>query len=282
MLFEAVEQAQKWSLNARGLRSREVSIPGGTAHVYDGVGQGNAPTILVLHGINSTAAQYSRVLPGLLKVARRVIAPDLPGHGRTGVPADGLAPHTMEAGLLAVVDAVLEEPAVVFGNSMGGLAAVKLALSRPDRVRGLMLSSPGGAAVTSDELQAFLANFRLESRRDALAFVDKVHASPPWYRWLIANGTRRGFRRPEMQGFIGQVGLEHLVTREELQQLKMPVQLWWGKADSLMPEQHRQFYKDNLPSHAEVFEPEDFGHCPYLDRPEKLTKVIADFALKFA
>jgi len=98
----------------------------------------SALPVVLLHGLGATAAinWFAGIAP--LAKRRRVIALDLPGHGRT--PRYG---RFRLARVAEQVDALLDELGVegciVAGYSMGGVIAQLMARHRPDRVRGLVL-----------------------------------------------------------------------------------------------------------------------------------------------
>ena len=110
----------------------------GTAIRYRAVGAGaGGAAILMIHGAGGSSRQFVPVLNQL--PARRAIAIDLPGHGES----DGHVPSSLNAvsGLLVgLMDKLgLGQAAVVVAHSMGGLAALRLALAYPDRVDSLVL-----------------------------------------------------------------------------------------------------------------------------------------------
>jgi len=103
---------------------------------------GQGSPVLLLHCSAGSGGQWRR-LGTELASAHRVIAPDLPGYGRTGKcrcrVSSGLG-HDAEhlAGLLTDLD----EPAHVVGHSYGGAVALKLAMRHPALVRSLTLIEP--------------------------------------------------------------------------------------------------------------------------------------------
>jgi pimeloyl-ACP methyl ester carboxylesterase len=108
----------------------------GPAHVAE---WGSGPVRIVLvHGLGGSHLNWMRVAPQLTRYGR-VLAPDLPGFGRT--PAAG---HPTTVGGYAdfldrVIDQTCTEPVVLVGNSMGGLVALAEAARHPQRVAGLVL-----------------------------------------------------------------------------------------------------------------------------------------------
>jgi 2-succinyl-6-hydroxy-2,4-cyclohexadiene-1-carboxylate synthase len=149
---------------------------------------GNGFPLLLLHGFTG-GARTMWPLGRRLTPVRHVAAVDMPGHGRTGLPAD---PHLF--GFEHTVDALahlLEHrdhmPADVVGYSMGGRIALGLAVRHPGHVASLSLigASAGISDVversarrrSDDDLAEDLLDHGLE------LFVDRWMASPLWRTW---------------------------------------------------------------------------------------------------
>ena len=109
-------------------------------HVRDDEGTGTA--VVLLHGQPGTAADWSRVVPLLASDELRVITVDRPGYGATGGPARDWAGNA-EA-LIATLDDLAVDQAIVLGYSWAGGVALEAALSAPERVRGLVLMGSVG------------------------------------------------------------------------------------------------------------------------------------------
>jgi pimeloyl-ACP methyl ester carboxylesterase len=131
-------RAARWA----GVRSEWLTLGGTRAHVLRADGAEEGPPQLLVHGLGGTAANWLEVLPDL---ARRgpVVAPDLPGFGRTRPPRSQASRVRGNARFLkALLDRLELDRVVVHGNSMGGLLSVLLAELAPGRVAGLVLTSP--------------------------------------------------------------------------------------------------------------------------------------------
>lgn len=101
---------------------------------------GAGDPLLLIGGLGSDITLFGGVLAGLTK-QRKVVAFDNRGSGRSDKPD---APYTIElmaADAVGVLDSLAIEQADVLGVSMGGRIALELALSRPGRVRRLVLVS---------------------------------------------------------------------------------------------------------------------------------------------
>lgn len=265
-------------LNLRGFLSRHVLTKHGRVHVLDAKGRGSLPPLLVLHGFSAAAHYYDGVMLRMRPYVRRIVAPDLLGHGLSEMPRGGLSEEGMREALLHALDHVLDEPAIVFGNSMGGAAALKLAILRPEKVKGLFLVAPGGALMTQDEIRELVAKFDLRTHEDALAFVDRLFAKPHLMRQVLAWGTRGQFDRPGLRSLLDQMRPSDLLTPEELGAIQAPTQLIWGAADRVLHPSSLEFYRRHLPAHARLQVIEHYGHVPHMDYPEELHHRLLAFA----
>jgi len=201
------------------------------------------------------------------------------GHGFSDEFEEGASSEVVTTAYTETLEAVLDEPVLFFGNSLGGLAGIRMALRAPEMLRGLMLCSPGGAAEGDpEELETFVAQFRVGTYAEAKVFINKIHAKPVWYAPLLAPNLMSRLSRPTVKRLISEISQERLLTPVQLSELGIPTALVWGRSEALLPDRHRDFFKKNLPKHAVVIEPEGFGHCPYIDEPRALARVIVRWA----
>ncbi|GAB7524238.1 alpha/beta fold hydrolase [Paraburkholderia sp. 2C] len=109
---------------------------------YDEQGDADGWPAVLLHGFPYDIHAYDEVTPRLVAQGARVIAPYLRGYG----PTRFVAPATVRSGeqaalgadLLALLDALRIEKAVLGGYDWGGRAACVVAALYPSRVRGLV------------------------------------------------------------------------------------------------------------------------------------------------
>ena len=133
--------------------------------------------LVLLHGFMGRGSDWSAVLESdRFGLKRRVVAPDLPGHGVSlGLEADE---YTMDGAVARVLEAV-DAPADVVGYSMGGRLALHLAVTRPEGVRRLVLvSASPGLALASDRA----ARRVLDAERAAALEDDLPTFLEDWYQ----------------------------------------------------------------------------------------------------
>src|ERR687896_1947420 len=128
------------SLAASGFAERRAAVKGVRLRWFVG---GEGPPIVLVHGLGGAASNWIELAPALAH-DRRVLVPDLPGHGGSSpLPAaPNLEPFADRLGL--VLEREQASPAVVVGHSLGCVVALRLAMRRPDLVRGLVLVSAAG------------------------------------------------------------------------------------------------------------------------------------------
>ncbi|MFT3775220.1 MAG: alpha/beta fold hydrolase [Minicystis sp.] len=276
-MLALTNQLARTSLVLNGFLSRHVVTSGGRVHLLEARGRGELPPVVLLHGISSAGVHFFPLLHRLRGRVRYLVAPDMPAHGFSD-PPPVMRPEAMKDALIEAMDAAIAEPSVLFGNSMGGIAAVHYALARPERVRGLILCSPSGASMDEEQLRRFVRGFDFGTHGDALEFVDRLFARRNRMRHLFAWGVRRQFSDPRVRGLLSAIAPQDMLRPEQLSALRMPVLLLWGRDERILPREHYEFFRRHLPPHTRVEEPEGLGHAPYLDDVGKVARQILTFA----
>jgi pimeloyl-ACP methyl ester carboxylesterase len=264
-------------MNRRGMKSRWIDAAGLRVHVYDGAGGGTLPPMVLFHGLGSAGAAFARMTSRLRPHVSRIVIPELPGHGFSARDERPITPELLLDTTTAAVDAVLDEPAVVYGNSLGGALAIKYALRRPERVKALVLVSPAGAPLPDDEWRELVAAFDVPSPREALVFLRRLYHRPPWFLALIAREFPHVLAKPAVREILESATNVHAPSPDELGSLSMPVLFLWGRSEKLLPASALRYFRAHLPPHAVVEEPEGFGHTPQFEEPDRLADRILDF-----
>jgi pimeloyl-ACP methyl ester carboxylesterase len=255
-----------------GFEERLHEARGARIRVFERPGDG--PPILLLHGFGGAAWNFCEIAP--LLPGRRLIAPDLPGHGGS---APSLAPSI--AAFADAVASIVDEPVGVLGHSMGAVVALRLAERRPDLVRALLLAAPAGISSSSRlalvtlGLSGLVQPGRIAGRR-----VDRIARSPRLKRFVFG---RFEVANPELlsermvHGFLrgptihtdalgAGLALARDDPRRDLDRVACPALVVFGGRDRQVPLADGFEYARRL--HAPLRVIADCGHLLIGERPD--------------
>ena len=246
---------------------------------------GAGEPLVLIHGLGGAAANWLALAP-LLLAGRRLVVPDLPGHGASEpLPA---APN-----LDAYADRIallLEEPAAVVGHSLGGAIGLRLAIRRPELVSALVLA--GAAGISSGTRRARyglamtallkpgkrIAPYRRRVARSAalktLVFGHWGAADPPALPADVAESFLSGPARHTDTASAARA-LVHDDPRLDLEHVRCPVLLLWGARDNQLSIGDAFEYARRL--RAPVRAIADCGHLLIGERPEACADAIGAF-----
>jgi pimeloyl-ACP methyl ester carboxylesterase len=277
-LLASVQSTLRRTLVARGVSSSLARLGGQPVHYYALEKRGAGPPIVLIHGLAGSANGFYKLFFGLARRFRRVLAPDLPGHGFSPLPLHG--PNSVRAQvdvLVEFLEKVAAEPCVVVGNSLGGAMAMTLAAEQPARVRALVLVSPAGARFTREQLVELERAMDIRTVEEARRFTRRLFHRVPLSMHLFAAELRKMYGIPPVKAaFADAKELGHL-SPEVLAKIRTPTLLLWGGSDRLLPEQSVEYFRAHF-SAARVEVVPRFGHVPQMERPRELLSRILAFA----
>lgn len=264
-----------------GLSEERREVRGVSLRVFAG---GDGPPLLLLHGFGGAAWNFT-AMAGLL-AGRRLVVPDLPGHGgSSALPAPSLA------GFADVVAGLLDEPAAVFGHSMGGVVALRLAERHPELVRSLVLAAPAGIASSSriSTITIGLAGI-VQPGRIAGRGVTRVARSARLKRLVFAplEVSNADLLSPEtVHGFLrattmhtdalgAGLALARDDPRQSLHAVACPTLVLFGARDRQVPLQDGFEYARRLRAPLRVIA--DCGHLLIGERPDVCARAALDFS----
>ncbi len=277
------------------IEERQVDVGGlGTRYLTAGEG----PPLVLLHGDGHSARSWLWVIPALAR-RHKVYAPFLPGFGTSADPVD-CTPKFLAGFLREFLDALGIGQATLVGNSTGGLVALHLALSDPQRVATLVLVDSAGLG---REVNPALAMLTLPGVGEAAVNLTRTPLGAAQRVWLyVATQFWRSERVPKewlvehfgvpgVPGFleatvrVKQVMLSPLgqvdVVLDELPRLTMPTLVLWGANDLVVPVHHGRAAAARLP-HARLEVIPDCGHLPQLERPDRFVSALRRFLAEHA
>ena len=241
-----------------GWVAERLEVGGTTVHCRRSLAGDGVPVVHV-HGFAISGAY---LMPTARLLARRWVnvVPDLPGYGRSERRDHVLGIPDLAAELLAVLDRLGIERAVLVGNSMGCPISLEVAHAAPERVHRLVLASPAGG-VQNQPLPRALGQLAADLVRESPRMFPV--ALPDYLRFGPINGLRL-FRE-----------LTLFPSLERLVHTPVPTLVVLGRRDPLLPspERVREVVRQS-PVHVSVAVVDRAAHAVNFSHPVELAATI--------
>ncbi len=249
---------------------------------------GSGRPALCLHATGHDGKDFEPFAARMMGQGVKVVRADWPGHGASPMDKTGAAVSAQRYAEIAIAlaEKVSEkQPCIIIGNSIGGMAAIRVAALHPEKVRALVLANPGGLApldIVSRTAIAVLKRFFTAGARNAFWFRSAFAA---YYQLILPGPTMRCRRREIVAASADRAELiaqawssfsrPDADLREELARLRCPVLFAWAMNDRIVS------WKRSAPAiscfergQVERF---DGGHTAFLEDPD----AFADAFLRF-
>jgi pimeloyl-[acyl-carrier protein] methyl ester esterase len=233
---------------------------------------GSGEDVVLIHGWGMHGGVWSDVRDTLAE-RYRVHVVDLPGMGWS----KAISPYTLKR-LAEVIASELPDRAAVFGWSLGGQVAMRMALDHPQQVEKLVLvgATPrfvNGAGwqsgVASEVFNLFASQVAADYHDTMTRFLSLQAFGGESSRVLMRELRERFFARPVPDSAVLQDALRILLDsdlRGELPNLRQPTLLIHGNRDTLAPVDASRWMESHLP-HARLRVIEGASHAPFLSHP---------------
>ena len=247
------------------------------------VGDGEGTPLLLIHGFGGDISNWMLTQEALAS-GRRVIAFDLPGHGASSKTVKDGSLAGLASAVNTLLDALSISKAHVMGHSLGGGVAVTLLKNHTDKVASLSLLAPAGFEKAVN--MAFITGFTEADRNRAMQqeLEKLVHDKGLIGRKMVdsvmrarrLDGARDALRTIAAACFPnGEQGDD---LRPVLEAASIPVQLFWGEADEVLPVAGA----DNVPDSVEKHLFPGVGHLPQMEKASEVNKTTEAFLQKHA
>lgn len=243
---------------------------------------GRGAPLLILHGLFGSGDNW-RSVARLLADRHRVILCDLRNHGASG-HSPGMSYPEMAADLAETLDSLQLEAAHIAGHSMGGKAAMRLALERPQRVRSLTVVDivpkpylPHHNSVL--RALSALGSHAPNSRKEADGVLAR-HIDLPFVRAFLLKSVAPdtdGVYRWTLNAQAIQAGYEQISGWPELDAtFAGPVLFVHGSMSDYIVEGDLERARQWFPA-AELRDIAGAGHWVHADRRDQFCEVLAGF-----
>lgn len=244
---------------------------------------GTAPAMVFIHP-NRTSNRVWDFVVRASRLPNRMLLPSLRGHGDSDWPAEGYRLEDHRDDLIAVVEALTDQPVILVGQATGATLALMVAASRPERVRAVVAAQPAvgiAGAVNTLVRDQVLAQQRLvdrEAARQALPFAER------WRPEVVAHTLDHMLAEHPEGGFTWRYhGPGVCETEAELMRDLGPEIAWQGPTlvfggacSTVLPPEMAQRVASRLPG-ARLQSLPEANHRLSQDNPEGFARLLDDF-----
>ena len=250
---------------------------------------GTGAPVILIHGFADSAYCWHRNLGSLAEAGFRAIAFDLPGCGRSNLPAefpygvDDLAQLT-----LRLLDKLGIPQAHVMGASMGGGVALTLAVHHPERINRVVAVAP---VCYHPPFRPFVYLFRYKPIASIIEplvgpwladlALRHEYGDPTQLQPQVADQYRLESKRPEymracMRALRGFWNKSFTSTAERYSEIHSPLQLVWGARDNLIsPRRYGPRLAADTGANLTLIS--GAGHVVQMERSQEFNAVVIDF-----
>jgi len=251
---------------------------------YETAGEGES--FVMIHAGVADSRQWNKEFAHFAK-SYRVLRYDMRGYGKSE-PVDGEYSHLLD--LTAMLDYLgMDQPLIAMGCSMGGGLAMELALTRPSKVRalimvdagppGLELNVPTPAKFAEAEKAYQAGNLDLVAEIETQIWFDGTGRTAsqvdPSARRLVYEMNRKGLSH-DAKRLGKRLPDTQVPAVARLSELRIPVLVIVGAHDTPYIQAAADYMADKLPSARKVTV-DDAAHLPNMDHPDEFRRILATF-----
>ena len=245
--------------------------PDGVRLYHELHGDRHAAPLILLEGMGGDIPGWRRNIPVLARELR-VIAYDFRGNGNSDEPAGPLTMTTFVEDTLALLDSLGIDRAHIYGQSFGGMVAQELALTRPERVRTLILGcTHAGPKHAVRDHRSTVPKGEPWRAMYAPGFPDR-------HPEHVADDLRTGDAQPKHPegGRRQWEAMQDFDSLERLPSLRVPTLILHGSEDQAIDVGNAELLAERIPD-AELVVLEGAGHLYHSEQAAAADAAVLDF-----
>lgn len=270
------------------------NLPGRSAKLSDGYtwyqwsGPPDGPPVVMVHGFSTPSFMWMKNVDALANAGFHVLVYDLYGRGRSSRPDVVYDPDLFDRQLAELLtDQKVERPVNLVGLSMGGAISTIYTAKRPDKVASLSLVDPAGYPVVvpftgklvlvpglGEYLMAVIGDKSLVNGAGKALYNKSME---PELREMFKKQMRYyGFKRAILRTLRDFDFSNQAWAFEAVGKTKIPVLLFWGDQDQVIPYDRSDMVRAAIPQTKFVSVP-GAGHIPQYEKPEVVNPALIEF-----
>ncbi len=265
-----------------------IDLLGMQVHLRDEGPRNDKMPVILIHGTSASLHTWDGWTETLSK-DRRVIRFDLPAFGLTGPePNNNYTIENYAEFVVAVMDYLQIDNAVLAGNSLGGYIAWATAVIHPSRVHQLVLVDASGYPYESESVPIA---FRISQNPVASVLLEDFIPKS-----LVENSLKNVYGNPELVSEALVERYYQLSLREgnrsalserfkqtkpgalasRIPTIQVPTLILWGAKDKLIPLKHGERFNTEIPN-SQLLVFDELGHVPHEENPQRTVDAVLSF-----
>ena len=255
--------------------------------------------LILLHGFGASIGHWRKNMPVFAEAGYRVFALDLLGFGGSDKPALDYSLELWQELAWDFWQDQVKQPAIVIGNSIGGLLALMLLANFPEQMRGgVLLNCAGGLnhrpeelnlplrlimgaftqLVSSPQIGPFLFD-RIRQKNRIRSTLHQVYRNPEAVTDELVDLLYQPSCDPGAQKVFASILTAPAgpAPAELLPRIHQPLLVLWGENDPWTPISGAAIYRQPDMGNIGFIPIANTGHCPHDERPEVVNPLILDW-----
>ena len=247
---------------------------------YSDRGSGDS-VILLLHGFGGDLDNWMFNL-GALSENHRLLALDLPGHGKSSKTIIDPSINGMGKFVSKFLELLDLTSVNIVGHSMGGAIAIQMLLDHPQTVKSLtLIGSAGlGTNINSDYLNGFVESQTPQEMTRVLQqlFADESLVSRQLVEEIL-NYKRMDGVETALKALSETLKslARQTILADNLVASGKPVLLIWGREDQIIPVSHAENFSAAAGTNVEIEIFESAGHMVHMEKAYEVNRCLLDF-----
>lgn len=230
--------------------------------------EGEGVPIVLLHGLMGELSNFSSLTTFFSQRGYKVYAPELPIYS---YPLLNTNVSSIARFVARFLKEIVQKPAILVGNSLGGHLGLVVTHKHPELVRALCLTGSSGLYEKSfGETFPKRGSYDYVLKKTQEVFYDPEVATKEIVDDVFETVNDR--KKAIKTLYIARSAIKHNM-KDDLRDIQTPVCLIWGKQDNVTPPEVAIEFEEGLPN-ASLYWIDKCGHAPMMEHPDVFNEIL--------